>query len=325
MRVLSILLGLLFVCCSISDAAAGSVVARVKASGLVRCGSVVRPGLANADGHGGWSGLEVDVCRAVATAVVGSPERIEYHAYDTAKDFDAVRKQEDDIYFLTGSEIADKKLAGKVLPGPTIFVESHGVIVPANSAAHHIGDLAGDSICFMIGSAVERSLEAYFDAIHHSWFRRAFSEDGEMVDTYVAQNCHAIAGEITTLAATRLGPGVTRRSSRILPETLADFPVMAATGTDDAQWASIVAWTVHTLVSAERPETQWHAGGAGAMPITAPELGLDKEWQRRVLTAIGNYGDIFERNLGKGSALKIDRGLNGNHIGGGLLLSPFLE
>ena len=116
-----------------------------------------------------------------------------------------------------------------------------------------------------------------------------------MNDAYNVQSCHAIAGEITTLAATRLDPGVNHLSSRILPEPLAVFPVMAATGTDDAQWSSIVAWTVHTLVSAERPETRWYAGGAGAMPIAAPELGLDKEWQRRVLTAVGNYGDIFER------------------------------
>ena len=100
MRILSILLPLLLVCCSISDAMAGSVAERVKARGFVRCGSVDRPGLASADGHGGWTGLEVDVCRAVAAAVLGSPERIKYHEYDTPNDFDAVRNQQDDIYFL---------------------------------------------------------------------------------------------------------------------------------------------------------------------------------------------------------------------------------
>ena len=257
--------------------------------------------------------------------MLGSPDRIEYHVYETPKDFDAVRNQQDDVYFLTGSEINEQKLAGKVVPGPTVFVESHAVMVPSNSAAHHVGDLAGDSICFMIGSPAERSLKAYFDALHKNWLRRAFSEDGEMNDAYNVQNCHAIAGEITTLAATRLDRGVNRLSSRILPEPLSVFPVMAATGTNDAQWSAIVAWTVHTLISAERPETRWYAGGAGAMPIAAPELGLDKEWQRRVLAAVGNYGDIFERNLGKGSPLKLDRGLNANQFSGGLLLSPFLE
>ncbi len=325
MRLLSILLPLLVVCCLVSDATAGVVVERVKSRGIVRCGSIARPGLAKLDGHGHWTGLEVDICRAVAAAVLDSPDRIEYHTYRTTKDFNAVRDRKDDIYFLTGSEIAEQKLAGDVLPGPTVFVESHGVMVPSGSAAQHVDDLAGDSICFKIGSPVERSLEAYFDSRHQNWFRRAFSEYGEMEDTYAVQNCHAIAGEITYLASVRLNHGVNHLSSRILPETLADFPVMATTGTGDGQWSSIVAWTVHTLISAERPETKWYAGGAGAMPIVAPELGLNKGWQRRVLTAVGNYGDIYERNLGQKSVFKIYRGLNANHINGGLLLSPFLE
>ncbi len=325
MRLLSVWLILLGIYCSSSVAQAASVVERVKARGVVRCGSVERPGLARADGHGHWTGLNLDVCRAIAAAVLGSPERIEYHKYETPKDFDAVRNQQDDVYFLTGSEIAQHKLAGLVVPGPTVFVESHAVMVASTSAAHHVSDLAGNSICFMTGSSVERSLEAYFDALHQNWFRRAFTEDEEMVDTYNVQNCHAIAGEITTLATIRLNSGVNRLSSRILPEPLTAFPVMATTGTDDARWSAIVAWTVDTLVSAQRPETRWYAGGAGAMPITAPELGLDKEWQRRVLLAVGNYSNIFERHLGKGSPLRLDPRLNANQLRGGLLLSPFIE
>ncbi|MEH1850254.1 MAG: hypothetical protein V7L11_00900 [Nostoc sp.] len=325
MRFLLIFLTLFGVCCSISDAQAGSVIKRVKERNVVRCGSVERTGLATQAEAGGWSGLNVDICRAIAAAVLGSPDRIEYHEYDTQKDFDAVRNQQDDVFFLTGSEIEEQKLAGKLLPGPTIFVESNAVMVASTSAAQHVSDLAGESICFMIGSPVERSLTAYFGALHKNWFRRPFSEDGEMIDTYNVQNCHAIVGEITTLANIRLDPGVNQLSSRILPEPLTTFPVIAATGTEDGQWSAIVAWTVHTLINAERTETRWYAGGAGAMPLSAPDLGLDKDWQRRVLGSVGNYGDIFDRHLGKGSRLKLDRGLNANHFRGGLLLSPFLE
>ena len=325
MRFILVLLTLLGVSCSISTAQAGSVIKRVKEHNVVRCGSVERTGLATEAEPGGWSGLNVDVCRAIAAAVLGSSDRIEYHQYETPKDFDAVRNQQDDVYFLTGSEIDEQKLAGKLVPGPTIFVESNAVMVASTSAAHHVSDLAKESICFMIGSSVERSLTAYFGALHKNWFRRPFSEDGEMIDTYNVQNCHAIAGEITTLAKIRLDPGVNRLSSRILPEPLTTFPVIAATGTADAQWSAIVAWTVDTLINAQRPETRWYAGNAGAMPIFAPELGLDQEWQHRVLVSVGNYGDIFDRHLGKGSLLRLDRGLNANHLQGGLLLSPFLE
>jgi general L-amino acid transport system substrate-binding protein len=325
MRFLLVILVSLLVCCSISIARAGSVVDRVKARNVVSCGSVERPGLASIADEKRWSGLTVDICRGIAAAVLGSPERIEYHVYDTPKDFDAVRKQRDDVYFLTGSEVNEHKLAGKVVPGPTIFVEFHAVMTASTSTAQHLDDLAGDSICFLIGSSVERSLSAYFDSIKKGWMRRAFSEEGEMIDTYNVQNCHALAGEITTLAKVRLERGVNQLSSRILPEPLTAFPLMAMTGTVDAQWSAIVAWTVHTLVSAERPEMRWYAGGAGAMPIVAPELGLDKEWQYRVLAAVGSYGDIFERNLGRNSQLKLDRGLNANQLRGGLLLSPFLD
>jgi len=325
MRFLSVLVVLLSVCCSISVAKAGSVVDRVKARGIVRCGSVERPGLASVAGKDHWTGLNVDVCRSIAAAVLGSADRIEFHVYETPMQFDAVRRQEDDVYFLTGSEIDEQKLAGKVVPGPAVFLESHTVMVPSTSAAHNVGDLAGNTICFMIGSLTERSINAYFDALNKNWLRMPYSEDGEMNDAYNVQRCNAIAGEMTTLAATRLDSGVNRFTSRFLPEPLSVFPVMAATGINDAQWSAIVAWTVDTLISAERPETRWYAGGAGAMPVAAPELGLDKGWQRRVLAAVGNYGDIFERHLGKSSQLKLNRGLNANQFSGGLFLSPFLE
>jgi general L-amino acid transport system substrate-binding protein len=296
----------------------------VKTRGVVRCGGVVRPGLAE-PGSTRWSGLEVDICRAVAAAVQGSPDRIEFQEYETPKQFDAVREGRDDLYFLTATEIINNDLAGKVLPGPKVFVESDAAMVPTDSPERHVEDLAGHSICYMIASSAERSLEAYFDALHKTWDRRAFSEDGEMNDSYNVQHCHAVAGEITTLAATRLNPGRGRRSSRILPERLTVFPIMAVTGTQDGQWSSLVAWTIDTLISAERPETKWYAGGVRAMPIAAPELGLDKDWQQRVVRAVGNYGDIFEHNLGSGSPLKLDRGFNANQIDGGLLLSPFTE
>jgi general L-amino acid transport system substrate-binding protein len=325
MRVFSLSLSLLFFCCGLSTAVAASVTERIKERGVVTCGSVGRPGLASRDSQGQWHGLEVDICRAVAVAVLGSPEKIQYHTYESASDFDAVRHHDDDISFLTGSEIHAQDLAGHIVPGPTVFVESYGVLVAGKSAARHVDDLAGDSICFFIGSPAERGLNSYFEKKQRSWFRRPFSEDGEMLDTYAVQNCHALAGEVTELAESRINPEVARLASRILPESLSDFPIIAATGTEDGRWSAIVAWTIHTLISADRPEARWYAGGANAMPIIAPDLGLEKGWQQRMVQAVGNYGDIFTRNLGTGSALKIDRGLNENHLRGGLSLSPFID
>ena len=304
----------------------GPVFERVRARGFVRCGGVPRPGLAEVDGRGHWSGIEVDVCRAVAAAVEGSPDRIVFHGYETPGRFAAVRDHRDDVFFLTGQEINDNGLAGRIVPGPAVFIESHAVMVPAGSFARHVAGLAGNTICFLSGSGAERSLENYFGRLHKVFFLpMPFSERGEMYDAYDVRRCLAIAGEMTSLAAARLQRGMGRLSSRILPEPLSVFPIIAATGTEDAKWASIVAWTVITLVSADRPETKWYAAGAGAMPVGAPELGLDRGWQRRVLTAAGSYGDIFERDLGKGSRFKLGRGLNKSQPAGGLLLAPFLD
>ncbi len=303
-------------------AAAGPILDRVKAEGVVHCGSAERPGLATVAGDQ-WRGLNVDVCRAVAAAVLGSPDRIEFHEYETPKQYDGVRLGTDDLFFLTAGEINEQELAGKVLPGPTVFVETHNVMVPRDSKIRHLKDLAGQTICFMLRTSAEHSLRGYLG--NRPWIAMGYSEDGEMMDAYNVHRCGAVAYEITTLLPLLGQKGALGFANRILPEPLVAFPVMATTGTDDGAWSAIVAWTVHTLVSGERPETHWYYGGARAMPVAAPELGLDNGWQARVLSAVGHYGQIYERHLGKRSGLVLARGLNANQVEGGLLLSPFLE
>jgi len=303
---------------------AQSIVERVEERGVLHCGGVARPGLAEQSGQAGWHGLEIDICRAIAAAVLNSPSKVEFHAYATEADF-FQGAMSDDILFLTGSEISDHHLAGLIVPGSPVFVESQGVMVPGDSNVQHLKDLEKQTVCFLIGSPSERGLNAFCDSTGCSVLRRPFSEEGEMVDAYAAQNCHAIVGEITDLAAIRNREEVRRLASRILPETLSDFPVIAATGTVDARWSGLVAWIVYALISGERQESRWYAGGAGAMPIEAPELGLTGGWQKVVLEAVGDYGDIFRRNLGAGSPLNLSRGIHGNRVGPGFLLSPYLE
>ena len=297
-------------------ASAESVLERVKERGILYCGGVARPGLADQSGGAGWHGLEIDIGRAIAAAVLSSPDKVEFHAYATDKDFVEGAKS-DDVLFLTGSEISDHHLAGLIVPGPAIFVESQGVMVAGGSDIQHLKDLKNRSICFYIGSPSENELNAYAQNTGLGVFRRPFSEVGEMVDAYAAKNCEAIAGEVTDLAAIRDEEEVRHLASRILPETLDDFPVLAATGTSDAQWSSLVAWTVYTLISGERQESPWYGGRRRCHARGRARAGSAKGWQRAVLKAVGNYGDIFRRNLGAGSPLNLDRGIN--------VMSPFLD
>jgi len=298
------------------------VLSRVRARGAVRCGAVERPGLAQAGPDGRPGGLLVDVCRAVAVAVLGGPERVEFRLYAGPADFEAVRGQEQDVSFLTGSEIAEQELAGAVLPLAPVFVERHAVMVPGASPRRSLAELAGQGICFLVGGSAGRSLEAWFDDHRRSFLRHPHSEEGEMGDAYAAGRCQAVAGEATALAALRLAPGVKELHSRFLEEPLAAFPLLATAGTGDGRWAALVAWTVHTLVAGERAETRWIPGGAEAMPVPGQALGLDPGWQRRVLAAVGDYRALFERNLGQGSPLRLEPGPSAGLPRGGLLLAP---
>jgi len=316
----------LFVALSLAPAHAGAVLDRIKAQGVVRCGGEPRPGLVSVRPDGRAMGLYLDVCRALTAAVLGSTGRLEFRQYDSSKAYDAVRNGGDDVYFLSGAEILEEDLAGKVLPGPPVFYETTAVMVADHSPVHRLADLAGKPICFSLGSNAERHLEAWFAAHQLDFNHLGYQEDVELYDTYNVQVCRGLTAEMTTLAEVRLDGGVNNLRSRILPEPLAVFPIVAATGTQDAEWSAIVAWVVHTLVRAEIPAVKWAAGGLDSLRIPAPELHLDKDWQKRVIDAVGTYGDIYDRNLGEGSPYKLPRGVNNASTHeGGLLIAPYLD
>jgi general L-amino acid transport system substrate-binding protein len=303
---------------------AGSVLDKVRQSGVIRCGGEPRPGMV-ALRPGVATGLFLDVCRAIGTAVFGPEGRFEFHQYDAAPAYDGVRDGSDDVFFLSASEVVAERLAGIVVPGPAVFFQTTAVMVAQSSPVQHLRDLAGEPICFLQGSNAHRHLEAWFAAHHLEFVRMGYQEEVELYDAYNVQVCHALASEVTELAEVRLDGGVNNLQSRILPEPLAAFPIMAATGTKDAEWAALVAWTVYTLMRAEVPTTEWAAGGLDALLVEAPELGLPKDWQKRVIAAVGTYDDIYRRNLGDGTPFRLPRGLNASWQDGGLLAVPYLE
>lgn len=303
-----------------------STVDRIKRQGFVRCGGVLRPGLAMTDGKGEWSGLEIEVCRAVATAVLGQSARYTFHDYGSDKAFDAVRSGEDDIAFLTFAEMADQKLVDTVLPGPPVFIESLDMLVAQASTAKNFGDMAGKGICFMIGTSAENELEAWFHDRKLEFVPFAFQEEGEKFDTYVVQKCPAVVDETTALASARRDRGVNNLSSRFVAGHLMSYPVLATTPlSDDSQWAAIVAWTISTLVNADARETDYHAGGLRAMAVPGAGLGLPAEWQKAVVARVGSYSDVFARTLGSRSPLKLDQDLNRRVADGGVLDAPFRD
>jgi general L-amino acid transport system substrate-binding protein len=318
---------LLFFAACVPAVHAGSVLDKVRQAGVVRCGAAPRPGLfgLRPDGHDVPRGLFLDLCGAIAAGVLGPDSRMEFHPYEFSKAYEAVRDGSDDVFFLSASEILEEHLAGQVVPGPTVFVQTTAVMVPEGSPAQHVSDLAGQPICFSLASNAHRHLEAWFAARHVDFVRMGYQEDVELYDAYNVQVCRALAGEVTTLAHVRLDGGINGLQSRILPEPLAAFPILSATGTKDAEWAAIVAWTLHSLMRAEVPTAEWAAGGLDSLPVEAPELGLPKDWQTRIAKAVGTYADVHRRNLGDGSPYKLPRGLNASWQDGGLFVAPYSE
>lgn len=306
-------------------ARAGPVLDRVKAAGVIRCGAVARPGLLTPSPDGARSGLLVDLCRAIGAAAAGASVETLVSVYDSDAAFDAVRQGRDDVFFLSGAEIVDQKLAGLLVPGPPVFHETTALMVAGDSKAERPADLAGRSICFLQGDVSHRQLEAYFAARRLTFQRMGYQEEDELHDAFDARQCQAWTAEVTTLAEVRREGGPISRGGRILSEPLASFPIIVATGTSDGAWSALVFWTIATLIDADRPYRDWAAGGLESLPIGAAPIGIAAGWREAVLAATGGYRAMFRRNVGQGSPLDIPTGPNALPGDGGLLTPPYAE
>lgn len=201
---------------------------RIRAEKVIHCGSTVRPGLAFPARDSTWHGLHVDLCRAVAVAIAGTQAQVDFHPYVLSPSYDAIRRGEDELFFLTASELLSEHLIGKALPGPPVFYLAHAILVPEGSPVHHISDLADINVCAEPGTGAERSLVAYFAAQHLPLHFFSFQEADEMLDAFVAGRCGAIAHEITSLAAIRLQDD--EHPSRICRNRSPSFPSLPKPG-----------------------------------------------------------------------------------------------
>ncbi|HEX2941397.1 MAG TPA: transporter substrate-binding domain-containing protein [Rhodopila sp.] len=279
-----------------TPAAAQDTMARVRARGVLRCGAVERPGIAEAPPTGGIVGVAVDICRAVGVAVLGAKGRVAFRLYETTQDFNAVRRWQDDLAFLTGGEIAEQALGARILPGPRIAIDQMAVMVPQASPARGLDGLAGQTVCMMTGSEAQRAMESAVTARHIPIARLMFQEDVEMLDAYNAGRCDAVAGGETYLAEMRLTPGVRGVASRLLPDSLGAESFVAVTNPADGAWAARVAWVFNALLLAGGTASPWHAAGVDASPVKALP-GLQPDWAHQVTAAVGSYADIVRRNL----------------------------
>jgi general L-amino acid transport system substrate-binding protein len=251
----------------------------------ISCGAAPKAGFADTDPQGQISGVAVDLCRAIAVAVLGEKAKVEFHIYDSDDALDKARLRHDAIFFLTRDAINQQKQ--NIQAGPVVFVDPVALMVQQDSPLQQPSDLAGRTVCLMIASPAQVALEAYASdhALHFA--RLAFQEDVEMLDAYNAQRCEAAVGESTYLATMRATPGAKHLVSRLLPTPLALNPIVAATENGDKIWSEVVFRLVSDLISGAED----------------PTFGLRAGWRDSVLTSTGDYHAMIQRHLVDGLGL----------------------
>lgn len=313
---------------------AGETLARVRASGSVRCGvSNSIPGLASLDQQGQWRGLEVDFCRALAAAILGDPSRVRLIAVNTVERFPALLAGRIDL-IAGGSTWTFAREAGLrvVFTGPLLFDEQR-VLVAKDSAIDALPALAGQRICVVKGSTHVAHLDSYFAARGGGYEPQLADSFNAARKAFEAQQCAALSADGVALAALDHPDAGEPARYRLLSEALGGEPLAPALRQGDAEWERVVRWVGFVLILAEaegidqRAALASLAGGPPSPSLLAlrrygASLGTHPQWAERVIAAGGNYGEIFERNVGRATRLAVPRGLNRPWRMGGALFAP---
>jgi general L-amino acid transport system substrate-binding protein len=208
-----------------------------------------------------------------------------------------------------------------------------GLLIPATSPVTRARQLSGKKICFLAETTVEESVRAWFTREHLDFVPFPFQEEGEMQAAFATGNCGALAGNRTHLAETRAAMAQRGKHTRLLPEFISKDPLAAAVRDNDPRWSTIVNWVMESLVQAEEsgitqanvrtrsaqnndPLDRFLLGGSHQV---GSALGLGDDWVVHVIEAVGNYGEIYERDLGSASPLKLPRGDNDLYSHGGAI------
>jgi general L-amino acid transport system substrate-binding protein len=312
---------------------AGQVLDRVKAAGHVNCGVVIdQDDWSKEDTHGNLAFLGADLCRAVTAAVLGADAKVIVSPYqDEPGALEALKAGKIDMLGAATPSL-QTRAHYPVAFGPTVLYDGQGFLVPTSGPVKHIGDLAGKLVCFIGGTENEAMIQPAMDARGIKIVQFPFEEIGEMEAALVGGRCATITADVTQLANMRAAFLGQKKNFSFLPELITQDPAAPAYADSDREWSQIVDWTITALIQAEDsgvtkanveekrnspdPVTR-RLLGTDRGPVLA--LGLDREWSVRAIRAVGNFGEVYDRDVGMNSPLKLDRGLTNLWDRGGLL------
>jgi general L-amino acid transport system substrate-binding protein len=303
--------------------------------GYLQCGvSTGIPGYSNPDEKGNWTGLDVDVFRAVAAATLGDASKVKYIPLNAKERFTALQSGEIDILsrVTTWTLTRDSSL-GLNFAGVTYY-DGQGFLVSKKLGVKTAAELNGAAICIQAGTTTEVNLASYFKQNKMEYKPIVFDTSDETAKGLEAGRCDVLTSDQSQLYALRIKLA-NPADYIILPDIISKEPLGPAVRQGDDNWYDIVKWTLFAMLSAEEmgittanidkmmesadPNIQKFVGKEG---IKGEGLGLKDDWAAQIVKQVGNYGEAFDRNVGKGSPLKIERGLNALWNKGGLQYSP---
>jgi len=318
-----------------ATAARAGILEGVKARGTLRCGvDPGLPGFATADDHDQWTGFDVDYCRAIAAAVLGDPKAVQFVPLTTKERFQAVAGGTVDVLIRdTAWTMARDTTFGLTFVGVS-FYDGQGFMVPKALGVDSALQLTGAKVCVETGSPTEIAVAGYFKAHSMTYTPVSVENDARQQAAYAAGTCNVFTSDTVGLYSARLTLAKPD-DNIVLPEVLSKEPYGPAVVHNDTRWFDIVKWVhfalldaeelgvtstnVDTMKASEDVDVRQLLGVEGAF---GEGIGLDNDWAANAIRAVGNYGEIFDRNLGAGSKLGMARGLNALWTQGGIQFAP---
>jgi len=319
-----------------APAQAGKTLDAIKQRGQLVCGvNPSLPGFAAADSQGNWTGLDVDICKAIAATVTGDASKIKWVPLNASQRFAVLQSGEIDILSrnTTWTLTRDASL-GLEFTGITYY-DGQGFMVPKKLKVTSAKQLKGATVCVQSGTTTEKNLNDFSKAANLNIKPVVFDTQEATNKAYFAGRCQAYTTDASGLASIRNKEATNPDDHVILPELISKEPLGPSVRRGDDDFFTIAKWVVFALVEAEEygiTQANVDQMKASTDPVvqrilgtsedTGKLLGLDKDWAYRAIKAVGNYGEIFERNVGPKSTLKLPRGLNNQWNKGGLMYAP---
>ncbi|MCK8786678.1 amino acid ABC transporter substrate-binding protein [Roseomonas sp. NAR14] len=313
-------------------AAAGPTLAAVRARGVLVCGtSTGAPGFSVLDNRGENRGLDADLCKALAAAVLGDPTKIRWVPLTSQARFPALQSNQIDVLIRTATWTQSRDTALGLNFTAVSFYDGQGFLVRRSAGIARAAELQGASICTVSGSTSELNLADWARVNGIRYTPVVFEQNEEAANAYAAGRCDAYSTDASQLAA--IGASLPDAANHmVLPDIISKEPHAPVVRHGDDQWFDIVRWMMFALYAAEEqgvtranvdsmlespnPEIRRLLGTSGDH---GPMMGLDRRWAYAMIKAVGNYGEIFDRNLGEGSIFRLPRGLNALWNRGGLM------